>query len=91
LGITIPEIRQAIAEQNISIQGGKFGAEPAPEGTEFTYTVRMPERLQTAEEFGNIIVRNNSDGSQVRISDIANVEPRVETYLDQRLLFQLIS
>ena len=81
LGITIGEIRQAIAEQNIIVPGGKFGAEPAPEGTEFTYTVRMPERLQTPEEFGNIIVRTNEDGSQVRIADIANVELGVETYL----------
>jgi HAE1 family hydrophobic/amphiphilic exporter-1 len=81
LGITIPEIRKAISEQNIIVPGGKFGAEPAPEGTEFTYTVRMPDRLQTAEEFGNIILRTNTDGSQVRISDIANVELGVETYL----------
>jgi len=81
LGITIPEIKKAISEQNIIVPGGKFGAEPAPEGTEFTYTVRMPDRLQTAEEFGNIIVRTNTDGSQVHISDIANVELGVETYL----------
>ena len=73
LGITIGDIRKAISEQNIIVPGGKFGAEPAPEGTEFTYTVRMPERLQTAEEFGNIIVRTNSDGSQVHISDIATL------------------
>jgi HAE1 family hydrophobic/amphiphilic exporter-1 len=81
LGITIGEIRKAISEQNIIVPGGKFGAEPAPEGTEFTYTVRMPDRLQTAEEFGNIIVRTNSDGSQVHLSDIATVELGVETYL----------
>jgi HAE1 family hydrophobic/amphiphilic exporter-1 len=81
LGITIGDIRKAISEQNIIVPGGKFGAEPAPEGTEFTYTVRMPDRLQTAEEFGDIIVRTNSDGSQVHISDIANVELGVETYL----------
>ena len=41
----------------------------------------MPDCLQTAEEFGDIIVRTNSDGSQVRISDVANVELGVETYL----------
>ena len=81
LGISIGDIKKAISEQNIIVPGGKFGAEPAPEGTEFTYTVRMPERLQTAEEFGNIIVRTNPDGSQVHISDIARVELGVETYL----------
>ena len=40
LGITIPEIIEAIRAQNVIVPGGKFGAEPAPPGTEFTYTVR---------------------------------------------------
>ena len=81
LGVSIGDIKKAISEQNIIVPGGKFGAEPAPEGTEFTYTVRMPDRLETVEQFGNIIVRSNSDGSQVHISDIASVELGVETYL----------
>jgi len=45
LGITVPEIINAINEQNVIVPGGKFGAEPAPPGTEFTYTVRLPERF----------------------------------------------
>lgn len=80
MGITIPEIKNAIREQNVIVPGGKFGAEPAPEGTEFTYTVRLPDRLQTKEEFGNIVVRTNADGSQVKVSDIARVELGVESY-----------
>jgi HAE1 family hydrophobic/amphiphilic exporter-1 len=80
LGITVPEIRQAIREQNVIVPGGKFGGEPAPKGTEFTYTVRLPDRLQSEEEFGNIIVRTNPDGSQVRIKDVARVELGIETY-----------
>jgi len=80
LGISISEIKKAVGEQNIIVPGGKFGAEPAPEGTAFTYTVKMPDRLQTEEEFGDIIVRTNSDGSQVRIKDIARVELGVEIY-----------
>jgi HAE1 family hydrophobic/amphiphilic exporter-1 len=47
LGITIPELMNAIREQNVIVPGGKFGAEPSPPGTEFTYTVRLPDRLQT--------------------------------------------
>ena len=67
LGITVPEIINAIRAQSVIVPGGKFGAEPAPPGTEFTYTVRLPERLQSEEEFGEIVVRTTPDGSQVKI------------------------
>ncbi|MBW1805930.1 MAG: efflux RND transporter permease subunit, partial [Deltaproteobacteria bacterium] len=80
LGITIPEIVDAIRAQNVIVPGGKFGAEPAPPGTEFTYTVRLPERLQTEEEFGEIVLRTTEDGSQVKIKHIARIELGVETY-----------
>jgi len=80
LGITVPEIMNAVREQNIIVPGGRFGAEPAPPGIEFTYTVRLPDRLQSEEEFGNIVVRTNPDGSQVKVKDIARVELGVETY-----------
>lgn len=80
LGITIPEMLNALRSQNIIAPGGKFGAEPAPPGTEFTYTVRLPDRLRTEEEFGAVIIRSNPDGSQVRVRDVARVELGVETY-----------
>ncbi|MFO8128843.1 MAG: multidrug efflux RND transporter permease subunit [Bacteroidales bacterium] len=80
LGITVSEIMNAVKSQNVIVPGGKFGAEPAPEGTEFTYTVKLPDRLQTEEEFGNIVVRTGADGSEVKIKDIARVELGVETY-----------
>ena len=80
LGISIPEITNAIRAQSVIVPGGKFGGEPAPPGTEFTYTVRLPERLQTEEEFGEIVVRTNPDGSQVKIKNVAEVELGVETY-----------
>ncbi len=80
LGITVPEIVNAIREQSVIVPGGKFGAEPAPPGTEFTYTVRLPERLQSEKEFGEIVVRTTEGGSQVKIKDIARVELGVETY-----------
>jgi HAE1 family hydrophobic/amphiphilic exporter-1 len=79
-GITVPEIISAIRAQSVVVPGGKFGAEPAPPGTEFTYTVKLPERLQTEKEFGEIVVRTAKDGSQVKIKDIARVELGVETY-----------
>ena len=80
LGITIPEIVDAIQQQSVIVPGGKFGAEPAPPGTEFTYTVRLPERLQSPEEFGEVVVRTSEAGSQVKIKDIARVELGIETY-----------
>ena len=67
-------------QQSVIVPGGKFGAEPAPPGTEFTYTVRLPERLQSEKEFGEIVIRTTEGGSQVKIKHIARVELGVETY-----------
>ncbi len=80
MGITIPEITNAVEAQNVIVPGGKFGGEPAPQGTDFTYTVKLPERLQTKEQFGEIVVRTNPDGSQVKVKDVARVELGVESY-----------
>ena len=80
LGITVSEIVDAIKQQSVIVPGGKFGAEPAPPGTDFTYTVRLPERLNSPEEFGEVVVRTGEGGSQVKIKDIARVELGVETY-----------
>ena len=79
-GLTVPEIIKAINEQNIIVPGGKFGAEPAPPGTEFTYTVRLPERFNSPEAFGEIVVRTQPDGSQIKLRDVATIDLGVETY-----------
>ena len=78
--LTVPEIIKAINEQNAIAPGGKFGAEPAPPGTEFTYTVRLPERFSSSESFGEIVVRTKPDGSQVKLKDVATINLGVETY-----------
>ena len=80
MGLTVPEIIKAINEQNVIVPGGKFGAEPAPPGTEFTYTVRMPERFNSPEAFGEIVVRTQDDGSQIHLRDVATINLGVETY-----------
>jgi len=80
LGITIPEIVDAIRAQSVIVPGGRFGAEPSPPGTEFTYTVRLPDRLVSAEEFGEVVVRTTKSGAQVRLKDLARVQLGVETY-----------
>ncbi|MCP4338783.1 MAG: MMPL family transporter, partial [Desulfobulbaceae bacterium] len=80
LGISVPEIIDAIRAQSVIVPGGKFGAEPAPPGNEFTYTVRLPDRLQNEKQFGEIVIRTTPEGSQVKIKHIARVELGVETY-----------
>jgi len=80
LGLTGPEIIKAINDQNVIVPGGKFGAEPAPPGTEFTYTVRLPERFNSPEAFGDIVVRTQDDGSQIKLGDVATINLGVETY-----------
>ncbi|MCB0496504.1 MAG: efflux RND transporter permease subunit [Cyclobacteriaceae bacterium] len=80
LKLTVPEILNAINTQNVLVPGGKFGAEPAPPGTDFTYTVRLPDRFNSPEAFGEIVVRTKSDGSQVKLKDVATINLGVETY-----------
>lgn len=78
--LTVPEIISAINEQNVIVPGGKFGAEPAPPGTEFTYTVKLPERFNSPKDFGEIVVRTQPDGSQIKLKDVATINLGVETY-----------
>jgi len=81
LGLTVPDITNAIRQQNVLIPAGQFGGPPAPPGTEFTYTVQTPGRLVTAEEFGEVVVRSNPDGSQVFLKDVARIELGTQNYV----------
>ncbi|HEY2152185.1 MAG TPA: efflux RND transporter permease subunit, partial [Vicinamibacterales bacterium] len=74
LGVTIPEIANAISQQNQLTPAGQIGGPPAAKGTEYTYTVRTQGRLLNEEEFGNIIIRTNPNGSEVRLKDVARLE-----------------
>src|SRR4249919_2453001 len=74
LGITVPDIANAISQQNQLVPAGQIGGPPAAPGTEYTYTVRTQGRLLNELEFGNIILRTASDGSQVRLKDVARLE-----------------
>ena len=59
---------------------GQIGAEPIPKGQQFTYTVRTQGRLVKPEEFGNIILRANADGSILHLSDVARIELGDQAY-----------
>jgi HAE1 family hydrophobic/amphiphilic exporter-1 len=80
LGITVNDLTNAINAQNTVNPAGQIGAEPAPRGQEFTYTVRAQGRLVTEEEFGHIVVRANPDGSFVRLRDVARAEFGAQVY-----------
>jgi len=74
LGLTVPDLVKAVQDQNVISPAGQIGGPPAPEGTDFTYTVKTQGRMLNEEEFGQIIVRTNPDGSQLRMKDVARIE-----------------
>ncbi len=80
LNITVNEVIQAIQNQNTVNPAGTIGGEPSPGGQDFTYSVRAQGRLTTPEEFGAIVIRENPDGSAVRLRDIARVELGAQVY-----------
>src|SRR5580658_2760398 len=74
LGLTVTDVQNALRQQNVVNPAGQVGAEPAPPGQQLTYTVRAQGRLVEPDEFGNVVIRENPDGSAVRIKDIARTE-----------------
>src|SRR5436190_2699655 len=80
LGLTVPDLAKAVQQQSTVNPAGQVGAEPAPKGKEMTYTLRAQGRLQTPEEFGQIVVRSNPDGSVVRLKDVARIELGAQNY-----------
>jgi len=80
LGLTPSDVINAIKEQNLQAPAGQVGAAPSPPGQEFTYTVKAPGRLTTAEEFENIILRQTSGGGELRIKDVGRAELGSENY-----------
>src|ERR1700734_2947460 len=80
LGVTATDVIAAIQTQNNVNPAGQIGGEPIPKGQQFTYTVRTQGRLVKPEEFGNIVLRANSDGSILHLSDVARVELGDQAY-----------
>jgi len=80
LGVTVPEIIKVIQAQNTVNPAGQIGGEPVPKGQEFTYAVRAQGRLLSADEFGRIVVRANTDGTILRLKDVARLELGAQTY-----------
>lgn len=74
------DVQSAIEAQNVQVSAGKIGALPSSNAQQLTATVRAQSRLQTVEQFNNIIVKSQSSGAVVRISDVARVEMGSEDY-----------
>ncbi len=80
LGLTVGDVQNAIEAQNIQAPAGNIGTMPTSQGQEKQYTAKVKGRLSTPEEFGDIIIRAESDGSFVRIKDVARVELGSQNY-----------
>jgi multidrug efflux pump len=78
--LTARDVTDAIAAQNAQVASGSIGAQPNVPGQEITATVSATGQLSTAEEFGEIVLRANADGSVVRLSDVARIEMGGQTY-----------
>ncbi|RDV29258.1 multidrug efflux RND transporter permease subunit [Alteromonas aestuariivivens] len=74
LSLTVADLQAALNEQNVIVAAGKLGSPPTPESQQFQYTIQAQGRLDSVEEFEDIIVRANPDGNFVRLGDIADIE-----------------
>jgi hydrophobic/amphiphilic exporter-1 (mainly G- bacteria), HAE1 family len=80
LGVTVSDITNAVKAQNKVNPAGQIGGEPVPSGQVYTYNVRAPGRLPTAEDFNQIVVRAQPDGGILRLKDVARVEMGSQYY-----------
>ncbi len=78
--MTVTDVLSAIRAENVQVSAGQFGGAPAVAGQQLNATIVAQTRMQTAEEFANILLRVNPDGSQVRLRDIARIEVGAERY-----------
>ncbi|WP_336215733.1 efflux RND transporter permease subunit [Enterobacter sp. P82] len=74
------DVQSAIEAQNVQVSAGKIGALPSSNAQQLTATVRAQSRLQTVDQFKNIIIKSKTNGSVVHISDVARVEMGSEDY-----------
>lgn len=84
--LTTAEVIAAIRNQNEQYASGQIGQEPMAKAPTFTYTVKTGGRLKNANEFETILLKTNSDGSALRLKDVARVELGVESYFFNAIL-----
>ena len=79
-GLTSVDVANAIKSQNIQVASGELGGEPAVRGQQLNATIIGPSYLQTPEQFGQILLRVEPNGSQVRLRDVARIGFGGENY-----------
>ncbi|HJW46611.1 MAG TPA: efflux RND transporter permease subunit [Lysobacter sp.] len=79
-GLSATQVLAAVRGQNVQFAAGKIGADPAPAEQGFTATVSAEGRFSTPEQFGNIILRTNRDGTSVRLRDVARIKLGATSY-----------
>ncbi|WP_372712729.1 efflux RND transporter permease subunit [Ilyobacter sp.] len=79
-GLTSTDVVSAVREQNTQVAAGQIGQEPSPVDQNFQFTVNMRGKLNTTEEFENIIVKTTPDGGMIRVRDVARVELGSQSY-----------
>ncbi|HVZ48979.1 MAG TPA: multidrug efflux RND transporter permease subunit [Gemmatimonadaceae bacterium] len=80
LGVTVADVSAAVREQNATNPAGRIGREPAPPGTDLTIPVTTLGRLQTPEQFDDIIIRAKPDGSLIRLRDVGRARLASQSY-----------
>lgn len=80
LGVTASDISLAIKDQNIQVAPGRIGQAPTAPGQMWTMQLTSKGRFSTPEEFENIIIRSNSDGSSIKLKDVAKIELGSQNY-----------
>ncbi|TPG20043.1 efflux RND transporter permease subunit [Sphingomonas koreensis] len=80
LGLTVADVKSAILAQNAQVSAGQVGSLPSVSGQALNATVTAQSRLRTPEQFQQIILRTATDGSTVRLADVARVELGSENY-----------
>lgn len=78
--LTPADVVSMIQSQNLEVSAGSVGTPPVSNNVEFEFTLTAQGELNTPEEFGNIVIRTDSDGSILRLRDIATVELGSESY-----------
>ncbi|WP_322529030.1 multidrug efflux RND transporter permease subunit [Salinicola sp. LHM] len=78
--LTPAEVSSAIQAQNAVVAGGKLGAEPQANPTPYTYTITTQGRYENVDQFREIVLRTNPDGSSLRLSDVARIELGKNSY-----------
>src|SRR6202051_832439 len=78
--MTVDDVLNAVKEQNVQVAAGQIGGQPALPNTDFEYIVNAMGRLQTEQEFENIVVKNGAQGEDTYLRDIARLEPGPDNY-----------